>query len=97
MLDFQRPLADIPVLELPILELNPILDTWADGIIDPVELVGNGTNFRTTFFARMKLDGRWYRVPVVRVVRAVTAYRRNQLGDMLAKQKFLADPKVFMH
>lgn len=68
--------------DFPVVETMPVVDTWIDGILEPIELVGRHC-FRTTMFARVKLDGLWVRDVRLRIVREIDCYRRNQLGDML--------------
>lgn len=83
MLIAREPTFDVPVNELPLIELSPAPEVWVDGIA-PIEIIGHGQCFRTPFYALTKLDGRWVRVVVWKQIRAIAAYQRNQLGDMIA-------------
>lgn len=76
--------ADVALEEMPLVELNPLPDVWVDGIVEPVEIVGRGHCFRTRFYTLAMMDGQWVRIVVWRQVRAIAAYQRNQLGDMIA-------------
>lgn len=76
--------ADTAIEDIPLVELNPLPDVWVDGIVSPVEIVGKGMCYRTRFYTLAMMDGVWVRVVVWRQVRAIAAYQRNQLGDMLA-------------
>ena len=76
--------ADLALEDIPLVEVNPVVDVWVDGIVSPVEIVGKGFCFRTRFYALTMMDGQWVRVIVWRQVRANAAYQRGQIGDMIA-------------
>jgi hypothetical protein len=73
--------------QLPLIELQTIIDIDADGIIDDVELLGS--NFQTTFYRVLQPFGYKdpVRVPVLRVRRPLLSYEPNRLNSLLIRAK----------